>query len=112
MLVIARGAQQQIAHEAGRALLAQGLQAGGVGQILPPARMLQPGAVRAHDEQELRTGLPVHVRTQGQLCAVVRLERVAVNVQHHLDGRVARQPVLRQLSHARVGIVIIPEVDE
>ena len=39
MLVIARGAQQQIAHEAGRALLAQGLQAGGVGQILPPARI-------------------------------------------------------------------------
>ena len=38
MLVIARGAQQQIAHEAGRALLAQGLQVGGVGQILPPAR--------------------------------------------------------------------------
>ena len=74
--------------------------------------MLQPGAVRADDELKLRRGLPVNVRTLGQLRAVVRLERVAVNVQHHLDGRVARQPVLRQPGHARVGIVIIPEGDE
>ena len=69
--------------------------------------MGETALVRADDEHELGAGLAVRVGGQGNRDAPGVLRRVAVQVEHHLEGGVGGKIALDGLAHALIGAVVV-----
>ena len=68
--------------------------------------MRQAALVRADDEHQLRAARAVHLRRKGHGHPRRVVRRVAVEVEHHLDGRILLQIALDGLPHPLIRAVI------